>query len=417
MDNSEAYQNRLDILANSTPLRIDLFSVKEFDTSSPLPVVKEPKVDYFGLALKIFAIVFTFFAGLVILSFPKAKVLSFVKNILVFTPEVKTSLKNLGGSVEEYYDFLLGKESPSKLLLRVDIGNFLSDLEGVVAGAAVERRTMLSLGYQPLFYLERAQEDFQAKKEKEDVLGENTFFQSKLENLLREGKELSAKILDNSKAASIKLEEFEKFVKEEDPGGSQQSLRLLISDIRQVNEEARNFISQAKKTGNYYYIIYDINIELTPYLVNYIEVLKKIGSSSDPSLYLSQLDDFQYNLLKLQARLKRVSGEQLPYGLEDLHNDNLRIFELLTDNVKEVKASLTQGRQDQINYLLAKLISALKPVYERSKTLEINFWQNNRSLRRYSDLIKKYEELEGRLQQFILKHQNLFLEYLSGLVG
>lgn len=417
MDNSGSYQNRLEAAANSTPLRVDIFSIKDFDSSSPLPVAKESKVEYLSLALKIFAIVFAFFAGFVILNFSKVRVLSFVKNLLVFTPEVRTSLKKLGGSVEEYFSFLLGQEPPSKLLLRVNIGDFLSDLEGVVAGAAVERRTMLSLGYQLLFYLERAQESLQTNGRAEDVLGQNTFFQSKLENLLREGKELSAKILDNSKAASTKLEEFERFVKEEDPGGRQQSFRLLMSEIKQVNEEAKSFIAQAEKTGNYYYLIYDINVELTPYLVNYIEVVKKIGNSSDPSLYLFQLDDFQYNLLRLQARLKRVSGEQLPYGLEDLHNDNLKIFELLTDNVKEVKSSLAQGRQDQVSALLVRLISALKPVYERSKTLEVNFWQNNRSLRRYDDLVKKYEELEGRLQQFILKNQNLFLEYLSGLVG
>ncbi len=421
MENSQPIHSRLEGLTNSTPLKIDVFSVKEFDTSTPLPAQRQEKRDYLGIGLRLFAVLFAALVGIVFFNFSNAKVLKFVKDMILMTPEVKTSVRKLGGSVENYYNFLLGKTpSSSKLLLRLDIDNFVSDLQGVVAGAKTERRAVLSLGYQPIVYFKDLENSLRSKENvngEENVLGENVFFKTEVERLLREGKELSAKILDNSKAAGTRLSEYEKFLQERNPKVDKQEFKLLYNRAKEANEKARNFISQAEKTGNYYYIIYDINIELTPQLLNYIEVLKKISVSSDPTLYLSQLDDFQYNLLKLSSKLKRVSSKDLPFGLEDLHNDNLRVFELLESNVKEVKSAVAQGRREEVLSSLQRLNMALSPIYERSKTLEINFWQNNRALRRYKEVVEKYGELEQDLQEYVLKNQNFLLELLSQLIS
>ncbi len=420
MDNQSLTQSKLEGLSNSTPLRIDVFSVKEFDSSTPLPLKREERKDYFSIFLRFFALGFAIFLMFVFLNFNKAKGLRFVKDSLLITPEVRNAVDRLGESVENYYNFLLGKENYSnKYLLRLDIDGFMSDLSGVVAGAKVERRALLGLGYQPSLYFLKLQEDLE-KKEKDQssqVLGENIFFSEQLDKLLREGKELSVKIIDNSKTAQVKLEEYEEFLKEEDPKVDEQEIKLLLSEIKEVNEKARTFISQAEKTGNYYYLIYDINIELAPQLINYIELVKKIAASPSPSFYLTQLDDFQYNLLKLQGRLKRVSSEDLPFGLEDLHNDNLKIFDLLNENVKEIKAALAESNKEKIVYSLAKLNSSLQPIYERSKTLEINFWQNNRSLRRYREIVERYSQIEQRINSYLIKNRSFLLEYLSQLVG
>ncbi len=410
-----------DNFLSATPLKIDVFSVKEFDTSSPLPTERKKEINYLDLILKAGVLLFVLISVLSVLSFPKAKALSFAKNVVFYTPEIKLSLKRLGGSVEEYYQFLLGKSDTSKLLLRVDVDTFVSDLSGVVAGVETRRRTFLGLAYQQSLYFKDLQIALEEKgdfgPEKKDVLGEEVVFNEKFVQLLRNGKELAGKILDDSKAANKKLEEYERFVVKEDLKVDNENIRMILSETKDANEQARAFITEAKKTANYYYTIYDVNIELVPQLISYVELLKRLGSSEDPTVYLSQLDDFQYNLFKLQSKLKRISGDDLPFGLEDLHSDNLKVFDLLIENVREVRSAVATGDYQKFVSSLKKLNVSLKPLYERGVTLEMNFWQNNRVLRKYKDIVSKYEDIESKANSYILRNRNFLVEFLSQLFG
>ncbi len=410
-----------DNFLSATPLKIDVFSVKEFDTSSPLPTERKKEINYLDLILKAGVLLFVLISVLSVLSFPKAKALSFAKNVVFYTPEIKLSLKRLGGSVEEYYQFLLGKSDTSKLLLRVDVDTFVSDLSGVVAGVETRRRTFLGLAYQQSLYFKDLQIALEEKgdfgPEKKDVLGEEVVFNEKFVQLLRNGKELAGKILDDSKAANKKLEEYERFVVKEDLKVDNENIRMILSETKDANEQARAFITEAKKTANYYYTIYDVNIELVPQLISYVELLKRLGSSEDPTVYLSQLDDFQYNLFKLQSKLKRISGDDLPFGLEDLHSDNLKVFDLLIENVREVRSAAATGDYQKFVSSLKKLNVSLKPLYERGVTLEMNFWQNNRVLRKYKDIVSKYEDIESKANSYILRNRNFLVEFLSQLFG
>ena len=70
----------------------------------------------------------------------------------------------------------------------------------------------------------------------------------------------------------------------------------------------------------------------------------------------------------------------LPQGMEDLHRDNVQILTMWLENITDIKRAVSNHDFRTFVTSVAIFRQKLEPLSSRAKTLEINFWQNNKPL-------------------------------------
>ncbi|GEM_PF-4642367 len=404
---------------NATPLSVDQFSLHNFSQFNQNKYSYKTNINYRKIFINILILSLVIINSYLIFLFSQTRPFSLAKKLKNSLPLVTEAVQNLGESIETHYNFIFQQsKQKNQILLRLDINTFSTDINNLVAGSYTQRITLSTPRYFN-FSLNRTINMIKKPNNKNDskVLGiysankDQTAFIS----MLRKGKENAAQILDQSQIAKKELDNYK--LKLEKKRVRQEELEEILSRIEDNNIQTEQFISQATKTGNYYYKIYDINIKLTSQLGLYLDILKNISISSSPDIYLSQLDEIEYSFLKLQSDLKRIPSNDLPQGMEDLHNYNLRFFQLLVENVKQTKKTVVN--RDLSSFVINLDVFANKTINlsRKLEEEEINFWQNNRILRKYTYLIENYNNIIQNLEKFMKEIDKPFLEELSELVG
>lgn len=342
---------------------------------------------------------------------PKVKMITFSKNLLVQSPKVRSTVTKVDESLNKIYSIITqsGDSAESnKLLLRLDTSDFLTKLKvmnkekGEVAGASTERQlnelVLFSDNISKIGKNLKNTSTFGGSKK--DVLGEQSL-EPTVVTALRELKEASNVTLQLSKDGTSRLGELKNTLSQERPKNAILELDRIISKLESINNQAGVYFSESTKTANYYYKVVDLRIELTPFLSSYASLLQGIAQSSTPQLYLSRLTELQTTITKLNSSLNLIRKEDLPAGIEALHEDNIKTLELLKTNLAEVKSAVEQG--DYVAFLKSVVLlqQNLEPLATRAVTLELNFWQNNKSIKEGIKLKKSYQDEEKSINKFI----------------
>ncbi len=398
----------------ATPLYLNTFTVENLSSYQKRKYSLENKANYskiiINIIISIFILISSYFAYL----FSQTSSFNLAKSLVESTPLVRNSLTNVGESIESHYNFILNqKVGAQNTLLNLKINRFSQDVENLVAGANIERNFLLS-NAKIISLLISYDSNRLVGKKNNKILGISTQGTSKVIVYLRRGKEYAGEVLNNTQIAKKELESFKLKIKKYPT--SNKKVQAIIDEVNSLNQQSEVFILEAEKTANYYYQIYNINLKLVPELAIYSDVLQNISTSPNPSDYVSQLDEIEFALINLESQLKKISVSELPKGIEDLHSDNLKVFQILIRSVKTVKKNLAQNNIEGVVNAIRNLNEEIQPINAKASQAEVNFWQDNRVLRSYKNLIEGYSKNEAELREFLEKTNKPFLEDIAALV-
>lgn len=351
---------------------------------------------------------------------PRQQAIKYSKQTLVYIPSLRNQIKDVSKSLSDMYALITGQTIDSlntpNTLLRLNTDKFVSQLKqlnreikGEVAGVSTN---VFSTASQSKDLIENNNNLYNKLKrhggfypDSGNVLGEAKLLESKTTTRLRQLKEIA---LDGSAAvknSNNSLIALDILIIDRSGDVKQEDLTKIVNNLRTANSDAKDYLTQADKTNTYYNKISDIQIQLEPLLVSYLTLIEEAAKSSTPDLYIGRINEILLTMQKLDNIVKSISSSDLPTGLGDLHKDNIKVLDILVDNIQAIKSSLQNKNFSAFLSAVLHISQDLEPLVTRSLSLEISFWQNNKILRQHQTVLDNYQREEKNLKYVIEKNK------------
>ena len=192
------------------------------------------------------------------------------------------------------------------------------------------------------------------------------------------------------------------------------TLAQVSSDLGANNKEANVYLDESSKTTSYYQKLTDINIRLVPMLSSYLLFFQQVASTRNPTPYLPQLDEIESTFKDLNKEILAINTNTLPEGINDLHKDNLKVMEIIGVSITQSRSAIKALSLVQFIGALSDFEQKLSPLTMRATTLELNFWQNNKALASYKELVGYYDATIKKAGE-VKENNNYFLLPLLGV--
>lgn len=364
------------------------------------------------ILIAVFALILLIAGGGFLFVYPKIQIFNLSKQTLSFLPAIRTQVSNTGDSLKKMYSIVTGEsqsQSNSNTLLRLNVDKFISQLknndsdEGEVAGASTKTQTIGDV-YQNFVSDIKSISQKKTNKgsqKRPNVMGESTALESARVTLLRKLKDAANQGSDSVSLADNKLKELMDYLNNTN---IKSSLGKISTDLETNNQNTKTYLDQAGKTTSYYSKISDIQIKLEPLLASYNSMLT--GATYDgPSLYLDRIQEIDSSMNSISNDINKVNKSDLPQGLEDLHNDNLKVVDILSQNIKDVQFAMKNNDGSAFTNAILLLGQQLEPLSTRAISLELSFWQNNEQLTKHTNIVADYQKQETELNKIIKENK------------
>jgi len=187
------------------------------------------------------------------------------------------------------------------------------------------------------------------------------------------------------------------------------TLAQVSADLGVNNKEANAYLDESSKTTSYYQKLTDINIRLVPMLSSYLLFFQQVASTRNPMPYLPQLDEIESTFKDLNKEILAINTNTLPEGINDLHKDNLKVMEIIGVSITEARSAIKALSLGGFRDALSNFEQKLTPITMRATTLELNFWQNNTTLKKGNAIMEAYQKSEKELQLILQKNKIPYL--------
>ncbi len=322
---------------------------------------------------------------------PKIRRYDFSTKAVKKVEKMKSGIMNVGSDLYSMFSYVSGRKTQQqgeKLLLKYNsepllsgINNILSKGKGEVAGVFTSPANSNILSFVVMPKLRSIEDEYKGVKHfgeirnSDKVLGTYDQYTTTLSNPYRKLKEQAYKISESTKTTKQVMGGFGELVEE-----SKNINPRLHKSLSETNRIMSEYLDEAEKTSGYYSIITDINIKSIPLFSSYFGLLSSLLSTNTPSLYIERIEEIESSVKELKDKISTIKPSELPQGIEDLHKDNVKILTMWSDNISDIKR--TVARKDFKSFITSVAVfrQKLEPLSARAKTLEINFWQNNKPL-------------------------------------
>jgi hypothetical protein len=208
----------------------------------------------------------------------------------------------------------------------------------------------------------------------------------------RDQRDLAVKVSDSTGSSETELKEFETNLE----GGTPESLSSLNENLNSLKDDSKTYLSESKKTADYYVLTSDLAIELEG---NFDAFLLALESANSVNSLVASFDDISKDLKKLKKELEDVDSSELPMEIEDLHNDTIKLFDISIDFFDQMKILTLKADAVGMENLLVQTTIELNQLVILGSDDEISFWKNNKVLNSYEDLSKDHTETLKKLEQ------------------
>ncbi len=208
----------------------------------------------------------------------------------------------------------------------------------------------------------------------------------------RDQRDLAVKVSDSANTSETSLKELETKLEK----GTTGSLSSLNEDLDSLKNNSKQYISESKKTADYYVLTSELSIELES---NFDSFLLALESASSVNSLVASFDDISKELKELKKRLEDVDSSDLPMEIEDLHKDTITLFNVSIDFFDQMKILTLEGNAVGMENLLVKTTIEMNQLVISGSDDEISFWKNNKVLNSYEDISKDHTEALKNLEQ------------------
>ncbi len=347
---------------------------------------------------------------------PRSDAVKFSNKTVALATPVRTGIGAVGSAVKEIVNIVTGQgqdssTTPTELLFNIDTSDLQASLpkltgQGQVAGVATtkeeeaEKNALIAeLGKVTKAFKENG--DFGVSTK---VLGESSI-EPEIVSQLRKLKDVSSSAKNEANSAEEDLKSLTEYMAANGGPAGNADLKETVGELSSLNERTETYLSEAKKTSDYYYKTADIRVQLTPFFYSFITVVTDIARAPDPRIYVGRLDELTKTLTEIEGSLKAVKTSELPAGMEPIHNDNLKTISTLKTSLLKLRAAVQSLDATAFVSALVTLQQDLEPLGTRAATQELNFWQNNTILREHESLAGQYQSAEEKLGSFAEKNK------------
>lgn len=190
-----------------------------------------------------------------------------------------------------------------------------------------------------------------------------------------------------------------------------ESLKTIVTDskiptlAKDVNQSVRDnltetetYLSESEKISKYYNFISGIQLELNPALKSLASLIINLIFSQNPDAYLGKIDELSTTLVRLGKSVETYPASSIPTGFSNLHEDNVKVFKILGDYLAGIKKAVLEKDFPTLAQASEKFSSDIEILSTRAKTAELSFWQDNKTIRSYSDLSSKFQAVKKDLE-------------------
>ncbi len=221
--------------------------------------------------------------------------------------------------------------------------------------------------------------------------------------ILQEEHSIALEGFKNSEEASGQVTQLESSL---DKASS--SIKTSLEGINATVTDSKSFTDEASKVTNYYSTLSDVYLKLIPALTSTYYMLNDITRTSTPSTYRSQIVDLRDTFAKLKTQLSAMSGSGIPKGMDDLHNDNVKLLTLLETYLGNVLLAVDRLDANLLITSSYKFSADIQPITTRSYTYEMNFWQSTKVVKAFDALDPKYKKYADSLQKTMNSNKSPF---------
>lgn len=408
-NNQDLNQQSISNSLNNEPINANHFTLEKLQSQSQHKASSKLKLFFiiFFLSL-IFLLSLSSFLYFFIIE-PKIKIINFSKKLIGEIPELVSKISKTQESVNKIYTSITQQNQDlggPNLLLRLDTSKFVEELKtinknnGQVAGTSTKK----SLDQFNLFAETISKLSNELKKTStfgstpKNILGEQTV-EPTLISSLRKIKEFSNQVIEFSSEGKTKVYEIKNSLKNKPVKNDQ--LDKILTELENLNNDAFFYFKECSKIADYYYKILDLRIELIPFLASYTTLIQEISQTSNPDIYLNRIEELENTITKLHSDIVSFKDEDLPLGINTLHEDNIKTLKLLKDNLREIKSSVILKNYSSFLTAILTLGQNIEPLSTRAVSLEINFWQNNKTLKEGNKLKDSYNKVKKGLESLV----------------
>ena len=320
----------------------------------------------------------------------------------LYTPisESGDSLEQVNSNLGGLLALISGEEAPPSQMSFPNLPKFVEDLKEKIAGEE-SKFTFYDLLYQLVENLHLVRESSSGAGGFGRSSAGSSFTATKNEQLeaatddlqyLRDRAQICEKVVDSSQSKFV-------FLSSVLPSHFPSPLADAEPDLKSFIEEGVRYLLEVEKTAHYYNVITDVQIELAPVIISIIDFVADAYTASDPAAYLEEIDPLAQAVDDLSAKVKDLSSS-LPEGMEELHNDNLAVFTLISRLLDGLREALAIGDFNRFNNALAEFEEGLRVLANRAKSYELGFWRKTYLFKGYQELINRCDLLKARLDQF-----------------
>jgi hypothetical protein len=394
---------------NQTPVEPALNTSSKSMASSVLPGM--------GLFVLLIAVV----AGLsyFFIIQPKVALVENSMKLKGYLPELRTELAQVNTALDDMYSLITTEESTDTVkkstLLRLNMDAFIAQLPssqrkeaGEVAGISVSAGGVT----EPLRTFSGSLKDLHTKlNEKKkfgqsaNVLGEKITLESNRTSKLRQLKEYAKNGSVSASNATRNLNNLQQSMGPMIDTSLNTELSGVLRDLSSNNLKAQSYVSQATMTTKYYEQISEIQIKMEPMLASYLSLINEVAQTSTPDLYMERIKDIESTITEIEQEIRIIPSSEIPEDMEALHTDNLKVCEILLNNVKDVRKSFETKNYIAFLKTLMQLSQQLEPISKRAVSEELSFWQDNSYLRSGTAIIKEYEKQDNSVKSIIQKNK------------
>lgn len=408
-NNQDLNQQSINNSLNNQPIKANHFTLEKLQSQSQHKAGNKLK-----LFITLFLLLFIFLLSLSSFLYffiiePKIKITNFSKKLIGKLPELVSKISRTQESINKIYTSIIQQNQNSgdpNLLLRLDTSKFTEELQiinkntGQVAGAysktSFDQFNLFVKAISKLANELKKTVDF--GNTPQNILGEQSI-EPTLITSLRKIKEFSNQVIEFSSEGKTKLEEIKNSI--ENINVKNDQLHNILTELQNLNNDATFYFKECSKIADYYYKILDIRIELIPFLASYVALIQEISQTSNPDIYLNRIEELENTITKLHSDIVSFKDEDLPLGINTLHQDNIKTLKLLKDNLREIKSSVILKNYSSFLTAILTLKQNIEPLSTRAVSLEISFWQNNKILKEGNKLKDSYNKVKKGLESLI----------------
>lgn len=182
-------------------------------------------------------------------------------------------------------------------------------------------------------------------------------------------------------------------------------LRSLIAMLTQAQGETEKYLSEVKKTADYYILISTVQQEVSQNLTFFLTTVETLSQSERPYLYLKEMEGLKNDFDDSRSKIAAVNEANLPFGLLALHEDNLKILKDLVEAAESITLSIKNNDDQLLKRTMDSLSRSMEETAAAAAELETGFWENNQTLMSWPRLKKDYESTASQLKELYQRNR------------